>query len=243
MQPAPATTPGLAVRLVYGAGGAVYAVKESAYTMFVLLFYTQVLGLEGTLTGVVVAVGLLWDAVSDPLVGALSDRLRHRRGRRHPFMDASILPLGLGFLGLFAPPPAIVDSSPLLAGWLLFWSLWIRSFVTTFSIPQLALSAEITRDYQGRSRILGHGGLLPALEFLVEHGQGAGQADEIHGGTDRQAQPGMGIEGDEVEPRAVACPAPWHRRFPRTHRYITADRTAVATVPATRKRAGRRLAR
>lgn len=182
MQPAPATTPGLAVRLVYGAGGAVYAVKESAYTMFVLLFYTQVLGLEGTLTGVVVAVGLLWDAVSDPLVGALSDRLRHRRGRRHPFMDASILPLGLGFLGLFAPPPAIVDSSPLLAGWLLFWSLWIRSFVTTFSIPQLALSAEITRDYQGRSRILGtrlafiflFSVLMPASALLLIFGEGNG---------------------------------------------------------------------
>jgi hypothetical protein len=43
--------PPLAVRLSFGAGGAVYAVKEAAYTMFVLLFYTQVLGLNGSLTG------------------------------------------------------------------------------------------------------------------------------------------------------------------------------------------------
>ncbi len=141
--------------LSYGTGGAVYAVKEAAYTMFVLLFYTQVLGLNGTLTGAMIAVSLIWDGVSDPLAGALSDRLRSRFGRRHPFMLASILPMGLGFVGLFSPPAAILQSPTLLAGWLLFWSLWLRTFITTFTIPHLALSAEITRDYHERSQILG----------------------------------------------------------------------------------------
>ncbi|MDG0979422.1 MAG: MFS transporter, partial [Halieaceae bacterium] len=73
---------------MYGAGGAVYAAKEAAYTMFVLLFYTQVLGLSGTLTGIVISISLLFDAVSDPLVGAWSDRLRSNLGRRRPFMIA-----------------------------------------------------------------------------------------------------------------------------------------------------------
>ncbi|PLW83592.1 sugar transporter [Kineobactrum sediminis] len=143
------------IRLLYGAGGAVGAVKEAAYTMFVLLFYTQVLGLSGTITGLIIATSLLWDGISDPLVGSLSDRLRSRFGRRHPFMALSILPLGVGFLGLFAPPQWAIDSSGLLAAWLLFWSLWIRTFVTTFGIPHLALSAEITSDYHERTQILG----------------------------------------------------------------------------------------
>ncbi|MFT4768318.1 MAG: GPH family glycoside/pentoside/hexuronide:cation symporter [Glaciecola sp.] len=147
--------PPLSTRLIYGAGGAVYAVKEAAYTMFILLFYTQVLGLNGTLTGLIVALSLIWDAVSDPLVGTLSDRLRSKHGRRHPYMALSIVPLGLGFIGLFSPPDALLGSDALLAAWLLFWSLWVRTFVTTFSIPHLALSAEITNDYQGRSQILG----------------------------------------------------------------------------------------
>jgi len=142
-------------RAAYGAGGAVYAIKEAAYTMFVLLFYTQVLGLNGTLTGLVISLSLVWDGISDPLAGTLSDRLRSRFGRRHPFMALSILPMGLGFVGLFGPPVAVTDSTPLLAGWLLFWSLWVRTFITTFTIPHLALSAEITRDYHERSQILG----------------------------------------------------------------------------------------
>lgn len=147
--------PPLGTRLVYGAGGAVYAVKEAAYTMFILLFYTQVLGLNGTVTGLIIALSLIWDAVSDPLVGTLSDRLRSSHGRRHPYMVLSIVPLGLGFIGLFSPPSALLTSDLLLSAWLLFWSLWVRTFVTTFSIPHLALSAEITSDYQGRSQILG----------------------------------------------------------------------------------------
>ena len=142
-------------RLAYGAGGAVYAVKEAAYLMLVLLFYTQVLGLDGTITGIIIAISLVWDAVSDPLVGAWSDRLRSRYGRRHPFMVVSILPLGIGFFGLFAPPAPVVGEKWLLATWLLFWSLWVRTFITTFSIPHLALSTELAEDYQQRSEVLG----------------------------------------------------------------------------------------
>ena len=162
-------------RAAYGAGGAVYAVKEAAYTMFVLLFYTQVLGLNGSLTGAVIAISLVWDALSDPLTGVLSDRLRSRHGRRHPFMVASILPIGLGFLGLFAPPASLAGSQWPLAGWLLFWSLWVRTFVTLFAIPHLALSAEITSDYHERSQVLGarlatlflFSVLVPALALAV----------------------------------------------------------------------------
>jgi GPH family glycoside/pentoside/hexuronide:cation symporter len=141
-------------RIFYGIGGGVYAIKEAAYAIFILLFYTQVLGLSGSLTGLVIAVSLIWDAVSDPLVGTWSDRLRSRYGRRHPFMVYSTLPLAIGFVGLFSPPPWVIQSNTLLLFWLLFWSLWVRTFVTTFSIPHLALSAELSHDYHQRSQLI-----------------------------------------------------------------------------------------
>jgi GPH family glycoside/pentoside/hexuronide:cation symporter len=146
----------------------VYAVKESAYTMFILLFYTQVLGLSGTVTGFIIGLSLIWDGLSDPLVGILSDRWVSRFGRRHPLMLASAIPAGLGFIGLFQPPPSIQQSDYQLAAWLLFWSLWVRTFITGFAIPHLALSAEMTRDYNERSRILGTrmGGLFLCAVLL-----------------------------------------------------------------------------
>ena len=141
-------------RIFYGLGGGVYAIKESAYAIFILLFYTQVLGLSGSVTGAIIAVSLLWDGISDPLIGSWSDRLRSRYGRRHPFMVYSTLPLAIGFIGLFSPPGNVVDSAPLLACWLLFWSLWVRTFITIFAIPHLALSAELTSDYHERSQLM-----------------------------------------------------------------------------------------
>ncbi len=123
--------------------------------MFVLLYYTQVLGLSGTMTGVVLSAALIVDGITDPLVGSWSDRLQSRYGRRYPFIALSVLPLGLGFIGLFSPPESMLDSTAWLAAWLLFWTLWVRTFLTTFSIPHLALSAEITSDYQQRSSIMG----------------------------------------------------------------------------------------
>ncbi len=145
-----------------------YAVKESAYTMFILLFYTQVLGLSGTITGLIIGLSLVWDGLSDPLIGVLSDRWVSRFGRRHPLMLASAIPAGLGFIGLFQPPTSILEYEYLLAGWLLFWSLWVRTFITGFAIPHLALSAEITSDYNERTRILGArmGGLFLCVVLL-----------------------------------------------------------------------------
>ncbi len=170
---------GLVDRYSYGAGGAVFAVKEAAYAMFVLLFYTQVLGLGGTATGLVLFLALMWDAVSDPVMGAWSDRFDSRWGRRHPFMVVSALPLGLGMLALFYPPAWVQDSQTLLAGWLLLCSLWVRTAVTVFALPQLALAAEITSDYHERSRLLGvRAGfvfmvsvMLPALSMLFIFGE------------------------------------------------------------------------
>jgi len=138
----------------YGMGGAVYAVKEAAYIMFVLLFYTQVLGLSGTVTGAVLFLAIVWDAISDPLMGTWSDRVKSRWGRRHPFMVLSVLPLAAGFVALFDPPEIILSNMNYLAGWLLFWSLWIRTALTMFAIPHLSLTAEITQDYHERTTLL-----------------------------------------------------------------------------------------
>jgi GPH family glycoside/pentoside/hexuronide:cation symporter len=141
-------------RVNYGIGGAVFAVKEAAYIVFVLLFYTQLLGLSGTATGVILFLAVIWDAFSDPLIGIWSDRSRSRWGRRHPYMVVGAIPMGLGFLALFNPPAWALGDQWLLGGWLLFWSLWIRTFLSIFSIPHLALTAEMTSDYQGRSQLV-----------------------------------------------------------------------------------------
>ena len=78
----------------FGSGGLVYGVIQSA-CYFVLVYYSQDLGLPPELAGLAVGIGLIFDAVSDPLVGYLSDNTESRLGRRHPWLYASVLPLSL----------------------------------------------------------------------------------------------------------------------------------------------------
>ncbi|MEO0437866.1 MAG: MFS transporter [Pseudomonadota bacterium] len=173
----------LSNRLFYSAGGAVYAIKEAAYNFFILLYYTQVLGLSGSLTGSIIASSLIWDAISDPLIGTWSDRVRSRFGRRFPFLVLSVIPMGVGFIGLFSPPGAVVANSFALGSWLLFWSLWVRTSITAWAIPHLALSTELSEDPQERSRLLGgrmavmflFAVLLPAGALVLLFNESGGQ--------------------------------------------------------------------
>jgi len=140
-------------RLLYSTGVANYALKDAAFGVFVLFYYKQVLGLSGTLTGLAIALSVIWDAVSDPLVGAWSDQLRSRWGRRHPLMVASVLPLALSFVGLFWPPQQLLGSQLHLFFWLLATVLLLRTALTLFMVPYLALGAEISSDYRERTSL------------------------------------------------------------------------------------------
>ena len=111
-------------KVLYGAGGASDSIKAYSIGLFLLFFYTSVLGLSGTLLGIATAIGLLWDAVVDPFVGYWSDRARFHFGRRHSFMLAGSLFAGLGFFALFNPPAGLTSLSlpPLMAT----FSFWLR---------------------------------------------------------------------------------------------------------------------
>jgi Na+/melibiose symporter-like transporter len=162
-------------RLLYSSGVVNYALKDAAFGVFVLFYYKQVLGLSGTLTGAAIALSVVWDAISDPLVGAWSDKLRSRWGRRHPFMFASVIPLALSFVAIFWPPESVLDSQLPLFYWLLASVLLLRTALTFFMVPFLALGAEISTDYHERTLLanartnLGWfiGVLVPATSLAV----------------------------------------------------------------------------
>jgi Na+/melibiose symporter-like transporter len=92
------------------------------------------------------------DAVTDPLVGIWSDGfVSERYGRRHPFMYAASLPLALCFFAVFNPPSGL--SEPLLFLWLVVFACGTRFAMTLFVIPHQSLVAELTRDYDQRTKL------------------------------------------------------------------------------------------
>jgi Na+/melibiose symporter-like transporter len=144
----------LRTRLAYGVGTATFAAKDAAFINFVPFFYTQVVGMSGSLYGATAFVGQLSDAITDPIFGTLSDNARSRWGRRHPFMAAAILPLALCFLFLFAPPRGLSQLG--LFVWVAVVVVALRTFLTMFIIPHTALGAELSTDYEQRSLIVSY---------------------------------------------------------------------------------------
>ncbi len=135
----------------YGLGQAAISVHDTAFNTFILFYYTQVLGLAGSIAGTAIAVGLCFDAVTDPLMGYFSDNFRSRFGRRHPFMALSVLPLAASVYVLFTPASGLGEIG--LFVWMMVSIVVVRAFYTVFAVPYLALGAEITEDYVQRTTV------------------------------------------------------------------------------------------
>lgn len=155
-QPDPAAlasqdAPSLATRLAYGAGAIAFGVKDQGFSIFLLLFYSQVIGLDAPLVGLALTIALVTDAISDPIVGYWSDNFRSRWGRRHVFMYASALPVAICFYLLWSPPAGLSEQALFI--YLLVLAILTRNFITFFETPSAALAPELTRDYDQRSTL------------------------------------------------------------------------------------------
>ena len=90
--PAPVRNPthGFATKFFYGVGSVAFGVKDNGFSVLLLLFYNQALGLDARLAGLAIAIALFVDAVIDPMIGYASDHLDTRWGRRRTWRDAAV---------------------------------------------------------------------------------------------------------------------------------------------------------
>jgi len=132
---------------IYG-GGAFMIVG-----MLFLFYLTEVVGLSPALAGLVFGIGKVWDAVSDPLMGYLSDRTKSRFGRRRVYFLIGMLPITLSFIILWLPMDFTSQ-----AALFLYYSLAYIIFASVFTmvmIPYSALAAELSGDYKTRNKLSG----------------------------------------------------------------------------------------
>lgn len=139
-------------KVLYGLGFSSRGIKDGLFQIFLFFYFSQVLGLDAALAGTASLVALLFDAVSDPLVGLWSDKWKSEKwGRRHPFMLVSALPLGIFTYLLFAPPESLGQNG--LFWWMLAFSVLVRLALTFFIVPHMSLGAELTTDYKERTSV------------------------------------------------------------------------------------------
>lgn len=186
----------LILQFAYAVGEIPITATMGLFGVFVLFFYHSVMGLPGSLAGLGVTAGLVADAILDPYIGYRSDRSRSLLGRRQSFMLFGSLAAGPLFYFLMSPPRGLGQAGLFL--WLLFFSVTFRFFMACYRIPYLSLGAELTSDYNERTRViairalLGLGGMLAgsALPFVLFFpGAGEGGDPKLH----YEGYPRMGL--------------------------------------------------
>ncbi|MEO1005427.1 MAG: MFS transporter [Cyanobacteria bacterium J06638_38] len=143
-------------KLAYGSGDMGPAITANILVFYLLRFFTNVVGLEAGLAGLILAIGKIGDAVNDPLAGILSDRTRTKWGRRIPWMLFGAIPFGIFFFLQWIVPNFSPD--PQLNQWYLFAYYVIIAILfnlayTAVNLPYTALTPELTQDYNERTSL------------------------------------------------------------------------------------------
>ena len=134
--------------------GAVYfseAVVAFGINLYLLFFYSSVIKVGVERVGCALLVGKLWDAVTDPVMGHVSDRTPGRFGRRRPYIVCGGLLLALSLILLWAPPPGIGAANGF--AYVLVFYILFSTFYTVLMIPYAALGAELTPYYEERTSL------------------------------------------------------------------------------------------
>jgi oligogalacturonide transporter len=136
---------------LYG-GGSFFLVGSLA-----MFYLVAIVGLDPVWAGLVPGLGKIWDAVSDPLMGYLSDRSRSRFGRRRVYFLIGILPVALSFMLVWLPvrswfPEVFATNDAIFiyyfAAFLIFYTV-----LTMVMVPYSALAAEMTTDFRARNKL------------------------------------------------------------------------------------------
>lgn len=149
-------------KLLYGvpdfANGLLLYTKQG----IIVYFFNIVLGLDLWLCVTAIASAILWDAVSDPLVGKLSDGTRSRLGRRRLYMLLGAVLVTPAVVSMFSATTTMslefesdASKDALLFVWMLITSIILRTTLTIIVVPYQALGAEISPTYADRTSITG----------------------------------------------------------------------------------------
>jgi GPH family glycoside/pentoside/hexuronide:cation symporter len=138
----------------YAFGEGATSITMNGVSNFGMLFYTQIMGMSPEIAGIALSIATVWDAVTDPLMGTISDRTVTRYGRRHPYMLVGGILLALTFLALWYVPESFRGEKALF-GYLLAINIAMKTAFTIFVVPYTALGFEMCKTGDDRARLQG----------------------------------------------------------------------------------------
>ncbi len=158
---------GVGRQMGYGMAEMGVSAIESFLRLYLMIFLTDRIGLAPAMAGIAIAVGVLWDAITDPLLGWLSDRTRSRWGRRIPWMLWGTPLLTACFIWQFSMPTVADASADSLFWYAMLINICLNTAMSMVAIPHLALGQDITRDPGIRTSLYAWRTLMSLLGLLT----------------------------------------------------------------------------
>lgn len=153
------------LKLLYGSGDFGISSVGMLRAIFYVIYLTDVVGLEPRLASFGGLFGIIWDAINDPLIGLLTDRMRSRWGRRRPFLLWFAIPFGLSFVILWSAPEW--DSQLALLIYVTLSFMLADTLQTLISVPYLSLTPELTPDYDERTKLTSFRSFFQLIGALI----------------------------------------------------------------------------
>ena len=142
------------IKVGWGIGELAVAFYVGVTMMFFLFYLTEALAISPIWAGTALLIPRLWDAITDPFMGALSDRTRTRMGRRRPYLLAGALVFGIAFWLLLTPPPFESEIGKVVYFTLMY--IVVSTAYTIFDVPYSSMVAEMCSSYRGRTNLTGY---------------------------------------------------------------------------------------
>ena len=139
--------------LTYGVGECANSLVMNGVFGFAMIFFTKALGLNPAWAGVAMSVSVIWEALFEPVIGHISDNTRSRWGRRHPYMIVGGFLMTACSCLIWFVPGCFRFSGWSTLGYVITVNLLLRTGLTMFFIPYMALGFEMCSDYQGRAKL------------------------------------------------------------------------------------------
>ncbi|TGL64958.1 MFS transporter [Leptospira jelokensis] len=141
------------VKMGYGLAETGITAVQLFTQIYLLKYYTEIVGLNSSLAGIALSISVIWDAISDPLMGRISDHTHSRFGRRRPYILIGGILLAISVLLLFSPPQ--IASQIGKFSYLLSVYLLVNTAMTIISVPHIALGGELSFERNERTSVFG----------------------------------------------------------------------------------------
>lgn len=196
---------GVKEKLLMGTGGLPVFLGNNSVNALAMPFYNMILGVPTGIMGLAVMIPRIWDAITDPVMGSISDNYRSKYGRRRPFILLGAILMALTFTSIWMVPADWSHNAK--AAWFVVTNLLFYTSFTIFSVPYVSMTYEMSPDYDERTAIQGFvtfwfktgellyqsviplATMLVTYKFATDKQQGITFVTALYGGL------GMGVMG------------------------------------------------